>query len=233
MNKRMKYYGIVWLIAFVIFNVITFIVPSADPAVSKFTASFWIGYVAITLAFAGQLACGMIALKEENKQKLFYNISLISISYTGLIIMLIAGVLCMAIPGLPYWVGIVISVLVLGFTVIAVVQASVAIAEVERIDQKVKEQTFFIKSLTIDADDVVTAAKSVEIKEQAKKVYEAIKYADPMSNPELNSVESQIVDKFNEFASIAKTEDIEKTKSVAEELLLLIRNRNQKCKLLK
>lgn len=233
LNQRMKFYGIVWLIAFVIFNVIAFIVPSANPAISKFTASFWIGYVAITLAFVGQLVCVMVALKEENNQKLFYNISLVSISYTGLIIMLVAGALCMAIPGLPYWVGIVISVLALGFTAIAVVQASTAIEEVERIDQKVKEQTFFIKSLTIDADAVIASVKTAEIKEQAKKVYEAIRYADPMSNPALNAVESQIADKFNEFASIAKTEDTEKTKSVAEELLLLIRNRNQKCKLLK
>ena len=96
-----------------------------------------------------------------------------------------------------------------------------------------KEQTFFIKSLTVDADAVVAAAKSVEIKEQAKKVYEAIRYADPMSNPALNAVESQIAEKFSEFASVAKSEDAEKTKSIAEELLLLIRNRNQKCKLLK
>lgn len=233
MNKRMKYYSIVWLIALVMFNIIAFVVPSADPSVSKFTASFWIGYAAITLAFVGQLVCGMVALKEENNQKLFYKISLISISYTGLVIMLIAGALCMAIPGLPYWVGIVVSVLVLGFTAISVVQASAAIEEVARIDQKIKEQTFFIKSLTIDADAVVAAAKSAEIKEQAKKVYEAIRYADPMSNSALNEVESQIADKFNEFASAAKAEDTAKTQSTAEELLLLIRNRNQKCRLLK
>lgn len=233
MNKRTKYYSAAWLIALVMFNVIAFVVPSTDSDVSKFTASFWIEYVAITLAFAGQFVCAMIALKEENNQKLFYNISLISVSYTGLVIMLLAGALCMAIPALPYWVGIVVSVLVLGFTVIAVVKASAAIEEVERIDPKVKEQTFFIKALTVDADAVVAAAKTAEIKEQAKKVYDAIRYSDPMSNPALETAESQIADKFNEFASAVKDEDTKKTKSVAEELLLLIRNRNQKCKLLK
>lgn len=233
MNKRMKYYSAAWLISLVMFNVIAFVVPSTDPAVSKFTASFWIGYVAITLAFAGQFVCAMIALKEENNQKLFYNISLISVSYTGLVIMLVAGVLCMAIPALPYWVGIVVSVLVLGFTAIAVVKASVAIEEVERIDQKVKEQTFFIKTLTVDADAVVAAAKTAEIKEQAKKVYDAIRYSDPMSNSVLIDIEQRIKEEFDVLTDAVIADDLEGTITSAKEIISLIAERNNKCKIYK
>lgn len=233
MNKRMKYYGSAWLIALVMFNVIAFVVPSADPTVSKFTASFWIGYVAIMIAFSGQLVCGVIALKEENNQKLFYNISLISVSYTGLIIMLIAGALCMAIPNLPYWIGIVVSVLVLGFTAIAVVKASAAITEVERIDQKVKEQTFFIKSLIVDADAVVASAKTAEIKEQAKKVYDAIRYADPMSNSALIDIEQRIKEEFDVLTDAVIADDLDETETSAKEIITLITERNNKCKIYK
>lgn len=233
MNKRMKYYTSVWLVALAIFNVIAFAVPDIDPSVSKFTVSFWIGYTAVTIAFIGQLICALISLKEENQQKLFYKISLISVSYTGLIVMLVAGALCMAIPALPYWVGIVISVLVLGFTAISIIKASATIDEVEQIDVKVKEQTSFIRSLTADADGVVSTAKSVDIKQQVKKIYEALRYADPVSNPALSEVESQIADVFNEFATAASAENAEKAAKLADELLLLIRRRNRKCKLLK
>lgn len=233
MNKRMKYYGVAWLIALAMFNVIVFVVPGADPTVSKFTAFFWIGYSAIMIAFVGQLICSMIALKEENNRKLFYNISLITVSYTGLVIMLMAGALCMAIPALPYWVGVVVSVLTLGFTAIAIVKSSAAIEEVKHIDHKVTEQTLFIKSLTVAADALVASAVSPDIKEQTKKIYNAIRYSDPMSNPALTETEAQISDKFSGFTSAVKTDDIDKAKAVADELLLLVRNRNQKCKLLK
>lgn len=239
LNQRMKFYTLAWAIAFVLFNIIAF---APIGGVVTTGSSFVVSRIFIDIAFIGQLLCALHALKEENNQKLFYNVSLISISYAGLIAMLIVALLPEIIlklfrKGIPLlsnvWFETVVCMLVLGFTAIAVVKTRAAIEEVERIDQKVKEQTFFIKSLTIDADAVVAAAKTAEIKEQAKKVYEAIRYSDPMSNPALNAVESQIADKFNEFASAAKIEDVEQTKSTAEELLLLIRNRNQKCKLLK
>ncbi|MBR1811271.1 MAG: hypothetical protein IJ766_06450 [Clostridia bacterium] len=233
MNKRMKYYGAAWLIAFGIFNVIAFVAPGVDPTLSKFNAAFWIGYVSIAVAFIGQLICALIALKEENNQKLFYNISLISVSYTGLIVMLLIGALCMAIPGLPYWVGIIACVLVLGFTAISVIKASAAIDEVNRIDKKIKEQTFFIKALTVDADQLVVSAKTPELKEQAKKIYDAIRYSDPMSNPALSGIEDQISEKFAAFSAAVNKGDADSAKTTADELLLLIHNRNQKCKLLK
>ena len=71
------------------------------------TAYKSVGYIFITLAFIGQLVCSYFALKAESLQKMFYNIPLITISYTGLIVMLIVGALAMAIPNLPNWVGIV------------------------------------------------------------------------------------------------------------------------------
>ena len=238
LNQRMKYYALVWTIAFVVFNFIAFV-----PIGCRISdSSFLVSRIFIDVTLVGQLLCALHALKEENIQKLFYNISLISISYTGLITMLIVALLPEIILKLFHieipllsnvWLETVVCMLVLGFTAIALVKTRAAIEEVERIDQKIKGKTFFIKSLTVDADAVVAVAKNAEIKKQAKKVYEAIRYADPMSYPALDAVESQIADRFGEFASAAKTEDAEKTKSIAEELLLLISDRNQKCKLLK
>ena len=76
-------------------------------------------------------------------------------------------------------------------------------------------------------------AKSDETKAIAKKVYEAIRYSDPMSNEALSSVESQITIKFNEFSNAL----IEDNKSLAEtlgnELIILVNDRNKKCKILK
>lgn len=83
--------------------------------VSKFNGAFGAGYIFITIAFVGQLGCAYKAFKAENLKKMFYNIPLISVSYTGLIAMLVVGTVCMAVPFIPYWVGIIACLLVLAF----------------------------------------------------------------------------------------------------------------------
>lgn len=111
MKKVFKNYAVIWAVLLVVFNVIAFVSPGWITH-EKYTASFWIGYVFITLAFLGQLACAYVAFKAENLTKLFYNLPLFSLSYTGLIVSFVVGGLCMLISPLPYWVGAVVSFVV-------------------------------------------------------------------------------------------------------------------------
>lgn len=232
MKKRFNSYVIVWAVLLVLFNVISFVAPTLF-AEEKYTASFWIGYVFITITFIGQLVCSHKAFKADNAKKMFYNISLIQTSYMGLIVSFVVGGLCMLIAPLPYWVGVIICAIVLVANFLSVVKVTVAIEEVERIDIKVKTQTFFIKSLTVDADTLMASAKSEAVRAECRKVYEAIRYSDPMSNDALASVEGQITIKFAELSNAVKIDDFEKVVEIANEVVVLIGDRNKKCKLLK
>jgi hypothetical protein len=164
---------------------------------------------------------------------MFYNISLIRTSYAGLIASFIFGGICMLISPLPYWVGVIVCAIVLAVNIISVVKATAAIDEVERIDEKIKVQTFFIKALSVDADTLMASAKSDSVKAECKKVYEAIRYSDPMSNNVLEPIEDQIAIKFGEFANVVKANDEASVKDLANELIILVADRNKKCKLLK
>ena len=232
MNKKFKYYALIWAILLAVFNVICFITPDETAGMSKFGGAFWAGYIFITIAFIGQLVCAYIALKTDDKTKLFYNIPIIRVSYTGLILTLVFGALCMAIPNLPNWVGIIVCVLVLAFTAIAVIKAKAASDVVENIDKKVKAQTLFVKSITVDAESLLARAATPEAKDACKKVFEAVRYSDPMSNDALAGVESQITLKFNELSE-AVSGGADNVKNIADELVVLIGDRNRKCKLLK
>ena len=139
----------------------------------------------------------------------------------------------MLISPLPYWVGVILCAIVLVANVLSVVKAAAAIEEIERIDEKVKVQTFFIKSLTVDADTLMASAISESAKAECRKVYEAIRYSDPMSNDALASVEGQITVKFAELSEAVKTDDAERVAKVANEVIVLVGDRNKKCKLLK
>ncbi len=232
MNKNFRIYAILWGISLAIFNGVAFALPSELVGENQREGSFWIGYAFITLAFIGQLVTGYFSLKEENLKKLFYNISMLSVSRIGLVLTLVFGTLCMVIPGFPSWISVIICFAVLGFTAIAVSKASLAADLVSEINNKVKSQTFFIKALAADAETLMSHANTPVAQKECKKVYETIRYSDPMSNANLASLEAQINIKFSEFSNAVKNNDSENITNMSKELIILITDRNNKCKLL-
>ena len=232
MKKRFSFYAISWTILLALFNVIAFVSPGWI-GVEKYYAAFWTGYTFITVTFLGQLVCAWFALKEESTSKLFYKVSLITTSYIGLVVTFVIGGLCMLISPLPYWVGIIACSIVLAANILAVMKAAAAIEEVQKIDEKIKVQTAFIKMLTVDAESLISRAKSETIKAECKKVYEAIRFSDPMSNNALSSIESAITTKFSNLSLAVASDNFDSATEFANELVILIGERNKKCKLLK
>ena len=232
MKKSFIAYLVSWLALLGLFNVIAFVSVGWINQ-EKYTDSFWIGYVFITIMFVAQLACAYAAFRADSAKKLFYNISLIRSSYAGLIASFIFGGLCMLISPLPYWVGIILCAIVLVCNVLSVAKATVVIGEVAAIDKKIKSKTLFIKMITADAQTLVAKASGEELAAEAKKVYEAIRYSDPMSDDALCSVEDKISDKFGAFSSAVEAGDLSAAQSLSGELAALITERNNKCRLLK
>ena len=232
MKKSFKSYVVVWASLLALFNLMAFIIPGL-PDQNKFTTSFWIGYILITLIFVGHLFCASKIFNSNSTQSTFYNIPLTKISFIGSVVSFAVGTIVMMIPKMPYWLGVVIAAITLVVNVIALFAPRAAINEIERIDQKVKVQTFFIKSLTVDADTLMAMAKSDVAKAECRKVYEAIRYSDPMSNDALASVESQITVKFAALSDAVKADDADKVAELANEVCILVGDRNAKCKLLK
>lgn len=79
----------------------------------------------------------------------------------------------------------------------------------------------------------MSSSKTAELKAEAKNVYEAIRYSDPMSSDALTDIEGQIQNEFKAFSQAVVSEDLELAKSVAGELMNLIDGRSKKCKALK
>lgn len=233
MKKTFKFYILIWSICLVIFNTIVFIVPNELIGTNKINGSFWIGYVFITLAFIGQLVCAYFAFKAENVKKLFYKMPLILISYMGLIAMLIVGGLTMAIPSLPNWIGVIVCSLVLGFTAISVIKASAAAEFVPKLNDRVASRTIFIKSLAVETQNLINHTHSPIIKEQCEKVYEVLRYSDPVSNDILLDIEEKLKKEFDLFSEKVKKGDLAEIQNSVKIIIALAVERNNKCKLLK
>ena len=232
-EKTFSFYFTFWAVLLALFNAIVFISPGWR-GYEKFSAPFWIGYIFITISFIGQLVCSYFAFKADNSKKLFYRLSLIQTSYVGLVASFVIGGLCMFFyHKVAPWVGALVCVIVLAVNILTVLKSSVAVGEIERIDKKVKTATFFIKNLAIEANVLVTVAKNDELTAEAKRVYEAIRYSDPMSDPYLAELEDKIEGQFISFADAIRAEDVDLSKEIANNLLGMLERRNQKIKLLK
>ncbi len=258
-KKSFIFYALIWLVAFLMFVSIAFIIPknflakkvveeNAQPiivegqvvgyedkvtVITKYQSPvFWVAFAAIVISFFGQLACAFVAnMGEENKS--FLGMPLLFTSGGSLIIMLLIGSFCMLFYRFLGWFGIIVCILALGFNAISVFASKLAGDKVGEIDKKIKVQTMYIKMLTADAQTTMAKAEGDEMKELTRKVYEAIRYSDPMSDDLLASVEEKISAKFAEFDEAVEQKNFEGAEEASKSLMILITERNAKCKVLK
>ena len=147
----------------------------------KYGGAFWPSYVCVMLAFVGQLIVSICVFKEINSQKFFYKIPLIQISYTGLIITLIFGVIGMFVPFFPSWLAIAIVIFIFVITLISLLKANLVSEVISTKDDEIKQNTAFMKKLTNRAKALYDANRD---NDDLKKLYEAFRYANPMLNDE-------------------------------------------------
>ncbi len=234
MKKNFKYFGITWMVGFVLFNAITFLIPNEVFGVTRFDKGvFWIAYALITLSFIAQLITAYQFIKDDSNEKMFLNIPLLRTGYTAIAVSVIVGLVFMIIPVAPAWIGAIVCLLVAGYFVIACVNASTVANAVAEIDEKVKKQTAFIRMAVVEAENIMACAKTPEIKTELKKVYEALKYSDPMSNSALYDIEQEIDNGLKELKKVVACSDNTKVLSVTANILFNIKERNSKCKELK
>lgn len=224
MKKFFSCFFVIWLVMFLLFNAVVFISLGNIVGFKNAESSFWIAYSFIVISFAGQLLCAKKAFQGDCK-KLFYNMPLLSISYTGLITMTILGILMMII-GIPYWICLCLCLIILAFNVIAVAKAQLASDINSEIDEKIKTNTSFIRNLTVEAEIMMRKAKTENERKSLNQLYETIKYSDPVSKSELTEVESLIK---SDFSSLK----ISFSEQTADKIMQELEERNKKCKLLK
>ena len=198
----------------------------------RYDLTFLIG---LLIAFVGTAIATIfvLTLKVETKEKMFLTVSQFRTAYIVTILSAILSGIYLSVAAVPDFIIYIAAILVYALAVVSIIKAKMAVSIVAGIDEKIKVQSFFIKSLTVDAEHLMSTSKTAELKALAKKVYEAILYSDPMSNAVLVEVEEKIQNGFSDFENAVEAQDFELASSTADELLSLIDIRNKKCKLLK
>lgn len=234
MKSAFSKYAIGWGLALVLFNAITFVMPPEISGYDRFEEPrFWIGYGIVTVFMIAQLACSYFIFRSGNLTRVFYGLNLAKVSVSVLVSMTIAGVVCMAFEIIPDWLAAIVCAILLSVNVVAYLRAAAAVDVVENIDKAIKTKTMFIKMLSADAQVLHTKAQSDEMSALTHKVYEAIRYSDPMSNEALNAVEDKLEAQFDSFSIAVKANDYADAQKWCGEILSSVTERNAKCKILK
>ena len=235
MKNQFKYFGITWAVLFVIYNVIAFVIPAnITHNLCFYMPTYWIGYVFITLCLIAQLACSWYFSKADTNEKLFLNIPVLRIGYSMLIAAAVVGTVFMVIaPWVPAYIGAVICVILLGVYIISANKAVSAVEMVSKVGENVKAATQFIKGMTVDAENLVLRAKTDNARVALKNVYETFRYSDPMSSDALAGIEAEITVAFGSLREAVAGGDDDTVKASADNLVLLIKERNNKCRALK
>ena len=219
-NKGMAY--AVLAIAFVLFNVIAFAIPTAK------TATFWITYVFTAVAFASQIAIWKFAFKGADTLKSkFFGIPLVYVGIAYLIIQIIAFAVFMALPLTASWIAIVVCALILGTSAICLIGTETGREEINRVEEKVEKKVFYIKSLQVDIEMLASTETDDGTKIALTKLAEKIRFSDPMSDEALVDLEAEI------SAKVKELKTAENKAEIITVLDSLITERNKKAKLLK
>lgn len=222
MKKNIKRAYTALGIAFIIFNIIAFVVPTVK------TKTFWIAYAFTIVAFALQVAVWNTAFKADDALKSKYlGIPIVYVGILYLVLQIIAFAVFFAFPVIPSWIAVIACVLILGLSAICLIGTDAARNEIKRVEEKVTQKVFYIRQLQTDVEMLAEQEQNPETKAALTELAEKIRYSDPMSSEELAEIEEKINNTLIELKSAAdKTAIITKLNS-------LLTERNKKIKLMK
>lgn len=222
MSRNMKLGYVILLIAFVIFSVVAFALPTAK------TTSFWVAYIFTCIAFVAQFFIWNIGFKDNTPlRSKFLGIPVIRVGYIYLVFQLIALAVLVAYPVLPVWATIIINVLIVGISAICMITAEIGRDIVSNVEKKIQSKVSYIREIQADIEIVAERESDSSVKQKILKLAEEVRYSDPISSDELSELEKRISDKVKELYSA------DDKLAIVDEIELLLLERNKKCKIYK
>ena len=228
MNKKNKsiiaVYGIlafIYLIAFVI-------IPFPKNAAS------WISFVFTLVSFVLSLGVALYVFgKDDEMTSKFYGFPIFKIAYmyplvqfaVGLIICIVA-----AFVAVPYWIALVLSLIILGVSAIGVIATDNARDIVEATEAESERVTKATKMFNLNIALVLDLCTEPSVKIELEKLAENFRFSDPVSSDATEDIESTIMEKLENLkiniTAFSADENIEKI----TELKNLLAERNRICK---
>lgn len=223
--KDKKSFGLellVFLVGFGLYNLFVFLLTK------KYDNVFFSAYIFTTVSFITRFVEVWLFNRASLDDKyLSFTINFVGNFY--LIIQLIVGALCMIAP-LSLKIALIIQGAILGIYIILVSIFAASKRNITNFDEDIKKETSFIRRLTLEAEYLYLSEADYRKKDELKKLYEAIRYAEPMgSGYEVCELNEEIEIAFSLLRNSVAVEEFDSLRSKTKYIMDLITKRNLIC----
>lgn len=228
LGKKSKSVIAIYTILLVVYIVAFLIIPF-----NKIAAS-WISFAFTIIAIAGSLLIFNFAFnaKETIVSKIYgYPIFRVGAVYAlaqlalGIVICIIA-----AFVAVPYWVALLLSIILLGAAAIGVIVTYNTRDMVEKVETEVKEEIKAVTYFQIDIDGIFDECESAELKEKLDELSERFKFSDPVSNESTKAIEEKIKGMLSDLRSFVEAKNTDEANALIKKIDNAIKERNRICK---
>ena len=209
LNKKSKSVIAVYAIVLFVYVLAFLIIPFNK------TAASWISFVFTIIAIAGSLfVCGYAFNAKQTLVSKIYGYPIFRVGAVYAIAQLVVDVVICAISAViavPYWVALLVSVILLGAAAIGVIITDNTRDLVEEVDESVNVDTKNVTRFQIDIAGIVDICENTEVKADLEKLNELFRFSDPVTNDETREVEESIKTMLAELKTIvadSSTDDI-------------------------
>lgn len=224
MKKNQVRFYISLAAVLVAFCVIALVVPFVR------SACFWLSFAFGVLAIGVQLYTMPRAMRGKLRSK-FYGFPILRISFIYLAAQLVLSLLFMALAKwVPVWVPTVLYLVLLCAALIGFVGADSVRDEVERQDERTKQQVSVMRAfqsqvanLSINCDE--------SCKAELDKLADEFRYSDPVSSDAITDAEDELRCCIDELQRAVADNQCDEVSRLCRKTSLVLAERNRLCKL--
>lgn len=214
---------VVAAIAFIIYNLIAFVIPFAH------TAAFWISY-GFTLAafFVVAVSIYIAFFKNPDAKSRFYGFPIARIGVLYGIAQLVVSLIVMALATwTPWWIPTLVYAIGMGAAVIGLISAEAVVDEIQTQDVKLKDNTVMMRTLQSKINQIASQTDDAAIQSLA----EEFRYSDPVSNDAIADAEADLAAAVDQLQAAFVDSDNEAMAQLCRKATALLAERNRLCKL--
>ena len=209
-------------IVFVVYNLFIFLFLKPE------TPVFWISYGFMVLAFGLQILGMYLAFREFSVQAVFFGIPLAQFTLYYFFAELFMSFVFMIFQNIDAKIPVFLQILLLAvYAIVAIVSVFARDSAVAAKD-KVQHSAAAMRMSTVDIEMLRDSATDPELKVQLRRLAEAVRYSDPMTNDLIADVDARIRQETFALQTYCDDGDIAEAKASCAKLQRLYVERNRK-----
>lgn len=197
-------------------------------------AASWITFVFTVIALASSLFICDIAFKaKETLVSKIYGFPIFRVGAIYAFVQLIIGIIICVIGAfitVPYWVALLLSVILLATAAIGVIITDNTRDLIEEVDESVKIETKNVTCFQINIAGIVDDCENSDVKADLKVLNQLFEFSDPVTNEETKESEEAIKAMLAELKTLVVDGSTDDIKVLIRKITNAINERNRICK---